>query len=49
MDTENHRIAVKRVIETYARFHPSHGKIRLDTVFDETRDHYPNDLINLII
>ena len=40
MDMENHRIAVKRVIETYARFHPSHGKIRLDTVFDEIHDRY---------
>ena len=40
MDTENHRIAVKRVIETYARFRPSHGNIRLDTVFDETHDRY---------
>lgn len=40
MDTENHRLAVKHVIETYARFRPSHGSIRLDTVFDETHDRY---------
>ena len=40
MDTENHRAAVKHIIETYARFRPSHGNIRLDTVFDETHDRY---------
>jgi hypothetical protein len=40
MDTENHRIAVKHVIETYARFRPSHGNIRLDTLFDEIQDRY---------
>ena len=40
MDTENYRIVVKHVIETYARFRPSHGNIRLDTVFDETHDRY---------
>lgn len=40
MDTENYRAAIKQVLETYARFRPSHGNIRLDVVFDETNDHY---------
>ncbi|QTR52820.1 element excision factor XisI family protein [Thiothrix unzii] len=40
MDTENYRIVVKHVIETYARFRPSHRNIRLDTVLDKTHDRY---------
>ena len=40
MDTENFRAAVKHVIQIYARFRPSHGNIRLDTLFDETQDRY---------
>jgi hypothetical protein len=40
MDTENYRAAVRHVIQTYARFRPSHGNIRLDTLFDETQDRY---------
>jgi XisI protein len=31
---------VKQVIQRYAQFRPSHGNIRLDTVFDETQNRY---------
>lgn len=36
----NYRGIVKEVISQYSRFVPSHGNIRLDTVFDETQDRY---------
>jgi hypothetical protein len=35
-----YREIVKDVISKYARLRPSHGAIRLDTVFDEQQDHY---------
>lgn len=34
------RELVKQMIQQYAQFKPSHGDIRLDTVFDETNDRY---------
>lgn len=34
------RELVKQVIQRYARFKPSHGDIRLDTVFDDAQGHY---------
>lgn len=40
MDTDTLREKVKQVISQYARLTPSHGQIRLDTVFDETQDRY---------
>ncbi|WP_254563304.1 XisI protein [Oscillatoria sp. HE19RPO] len=41
MDTsQTYRDIVKQVILGYAQLKPSHGDIRLDPVFDETRDHY---------
>jgi ribosomal protein S4E len=41
MDTiTNDREIVKQVILKYVQFRPSHGQIRLDTVFDETQDRY---------
>ena len=40
MDTHRYQQIIKNVIETYARLRPSHGDIRLDVVFDETRDRY---------
>ncbi|MCB0186087.1 MAG: XisI protein [Caldilineaceae bacterium] len=41
MDTRtSYREIVKNVISKYARLRPSHGSIRLDTVFDEQQDHY---------
>lgn len=41
MDTHtSYREIVKDVINKYARLRPSHGSIRLDTVFDEQQDHY---------
>ena len=41
MDTRTtYREIVKDVINRYARLRPSHGAIRLDTVFDEQQDHY---------
>ena len=41
MDTRTtYREIVKAVISRYARLRPSHGAIRLDTVFDEQQDHY---------
>ncbi|NET01455.1 MAG: XisI protein [Sphaerospermopsis sp. SIO1G2] len=41
MDTiTTYREIIKEVISEYSRLKPSHGKIRLDVIFDETRDHY---------
>jgi hypothetical protein len=41
MDTSaTYREIIKQVILQYAKFRPSHGEIRLDPVFDETRDRY---------
>lgn len=41
MDTRtSYREIVKDVISKYARLRPSHGAVRLDTVFDEQQDHY---------
>ena len=41
MDTEKTaREIVKEVIIKYSKFTPSHGQIRLDTVFDEKSDRY---------
>ncbi len=41
MDTRTeYRTIVKDVIGKYARLRPSHGQIRLDTVFGESQDHY---------
>ena len=34
------REVVKQVIEHYAKFVPSHGDIRLDTVFDNEQSRY---------
>lgn len=41
MDTyAAYRKIVKDVINTYAALRPSHGQIRLDTVYDEAQDRY---------
>ena len=41
MDTPTtDRDIVKQVIERYAKFVPSHGNIRLDTVFDDEQGRY---------
>jgi XisI protein len=41
MDKLNrYRQIIKEVIAQYANFKPSHGDIRLDTVFDESQDRY---------
>ena len=41
MDTlQCYQDIVKQVIQQYARFTPSHGNIRLDSVFDDARGHY---------
>lgn len=41
MDTpRSDREIVKQVIRHYAQFKPSHGNIRLDTVFDDVQGHY---------
>ncbi|MFQ4136709.1 XisI protein [Nodosilinea sp. PGN35] len=40
MDTATLREKVKQVISEYARLTPSHGQIRLDTVFDDTQNRY---------
>lgn len=41
MDTRtSYREIIKDVIRKYAQLRPSHGSIRLDTVFDEQQDHY---------
>lgn len=38
--TTTDRDIVKRVIERYAKFVPSHGEIRLDSVFDDEQGRY---------
>jgi hypothetical protein len=40
MDQKNYAQAIKAVISRYAKFRPSHGNIRLDTVLDDTQGHY---------
>ncbi|NJR71602.1 MAG: XisI protein [Synechococcales cyanobacterium CRU_2_2] len=40
MDTQTLRTAIKQVLNQYARYVPSHGKIRLETVFDTEQDRY---------
>ncbi len=40
MDTTTLREKVKQVIGRYARLTPSHGQIRLDTIFDDTQNRY---------
>ena len=40
MDKKDYKQAVKTVISLYAKFRPSHGSIRLDTVFDDVQGHY---------
>ncbi|MBD2771755.1 XisI protein [Iningainema tapete] len=41
MDKINqYRQIVKQVVTYYSRLKPSHGNIRLDTVFDEQQDRY---------
>lgn len=41
MDKINqYRQIVKEVVTYYSRLKPSHGNIRLDTIFDETQDRY---------
>ena len=38
--TTQHQTIVKQVIQRYAQFKPSHGDIRLDTVFDDQQHRY---------
>lgn len=38
--SQTYREIVKQVILGYAKLKPSHGDIRLEPVFDETRDRY---------
>ena len=40
MDRKNYAQAIKNVITLYSKFRPSHGNIRLDTVFDDAQGHY---------
>jgi hypothetical protein len=41
MDKLNkYRQIIKEVITQYSKFKPSHGDIRLDTIFDESQDRY---------
>jgi hypothetical protein len=41
MDSTSHnREIIKQVIQQYAKLRPSHGDIRLDTVFDENQERY---------
>jgi hypothetical protein len=37
---EGYREIVRRIIEEYARYKPSHGQIDTEAVVDPTRDHY---------
>lgn len=40
MDTATLQNKVKQVINQYAQLTPSHGQIRLDTVFDDAQNRY---------
>ena len=41
MDKLNrYRQIIKEVITQYSKLRPSHGNIRLDTIFDESQDRY---------
>ena len=40
MDQQNYAQAIRNVVSRYAQFRPSHGAIRLDTVFDDAQGHY---------
>jgi hypothetical protein len=37
---ERYREIVRRVVEEYARYKPSHGQIETEAVIDRDRDHY---------
>jgi XisI protein len=37
---ERYREAVRRVVEEYASYKPSHGQIESEAVIDSKRDHY---------
>ncbi len=37
---EEYREIIKEIILKYAQLRPSHGDIRLDTVFDDAQGHY---------
>jgi hypothetical protein len=37
---EHYRQIVRRLVEEYARFQPSHGQIRTEAIVDPERDHY---------
>jgi len=39
-NTAKYREIIKKIILRYANLRPSHGDIRLDPVFDETRESY---------
>lgn len=38
--TQKYRNLIKQTLCRYARLRPSHGDIRLDTVFDDEQGHY---------
>jgi hypothetical protein len=38
--TKKYREVIKQTILKYAHLRPSHGDIRLETIFDETQDRY---------
>lgn len=38
--TDEYRQIVRRLIEEYAKFPPSHGDIQVEVIFDEKNDHY---------
>lgn len=40
MDKQDYTQAIKDVISRYAQLKPSHGSIRLDTLFDDQQGHY---------
>ena len=43
----NYRQIIKRIIAEYAALKPSYGDIETETIFDESHDHYENDLYRL--
>jgi len=37
---DQYRVIIREIIEEYAQYKPSIGDIRVETIFDETKDHY---------
>ena len=39
-DIKRYRKVIKEIIESYAKYKPSVGEVEVETIFDESKDHY---------